>query len=93
MLELGWEYDKEFRSSWRSDCYVGILRQFFYKIMLGYNDVDVYYAHLVKNGEMGHDDALKRIKQEGDHNEDVVRYILKEFYGLNLDTIIKKIGH
>lgn len=89
--ELGWEYDESLNSSWRSDCYVNILRQFLYKKVLGYNDMDVYYSRLIRNGEINLDESISLIKKEGNYDEDVVRQIFKKYYNVDYDKICKKI--
>lgn len=94
IIELGWQYDaKEFSSSWRSDCYVGVLRQFVYKKMLGFNDVDVYYANRLRYNKIEYKDALTRIKEESEDKEDTVRYVLKEFYNINYLDLVGKISN
>ena len=42
---LGWDHDPNFRSTWRADCYVNVLRQYYYQRLLGFTDQDVQYAH------------------------------------------------
>lgn len=90
--ELGWKYDESLNSSWRSDCYVNILRQFFYKKQLGYNDLDVYYAKQIRNNEMDKETALKLIEKEGKYEEKVVKKILKDYYDVDYEKVIKKIN-
>lgn len=90
--ELGWGYDPKFNSTWRSDCYINMLRQFFYKKALGYNDMDVYYAQLLRDKEIEKEEALNLIAEEGNYNEDTVRTILKDFYQTDYDAIKEKMG-
>lgn len=88
--KLGWGYDDKFNSSWRSDCYINLLRQFVYKKMVGFNDLDVYYGQLVREKEMTLPEALERIETEGKFDEDVVRKIFKDFYNIDYDKIKDK---
>lgn len=89
--ELGWKYDESLNSSWRSDCYVNILRQYFYKKVLGYNDLDVYYSKLIRNGDINLDKALEMIEKEGNYDESVVREIFKKYYNVDYDKICTRI--
>ena len=88
--KLGWSYDDSFSSSWRSDCYVNMLRQFVYKDMLGFNDIDVYYGQLARDNEMTLSDALDHIKEEGRCDEDAVRKVFHDFYKIDYDKLRKK---
>ena len=87
---LGWGYDQSFNSTWRSDCYINMLRQFFYKKALGYNDTDVYYAQLLRDKEIDRSEALKCIQEEGDFSEDAIRTVLKDFYDVDLDDVLRR---
>lgn len=89
--ELGWEYDKSLNSSWRSDCFVNILRQYYYKKLLGFNDLDGYYARLIRNNEMSKEEALQRIAEEGKYDDKVIKEVLEKYYNLDFDKIAKKI--
>ncbi len=89
--KYGWKHDTSLNSTWRSDCYVNLIRQYYYKKMLGFNDLDVYYAKLIKYGLISKEEALEKIKTEGKYDDAIIRDILKEYYGLSLDKINKKI--
>lgn len=89
--KFGWEYDKTLNSSWRSDCFANLLRQYYYKRMLGFNDLDVYYARLIRIGKISKQDAIKKIEEEGKYEKDVIEKILKEYYNLNYQKIDDKI--
>ncbi len=89
--KYGWEYDDSLNSTWRSDCYVNLIRQYYYKKMLGFNDLDVYYAKLIKNDIISKEEALKKIEKEGKYDDKIIKDILKEYYNLNFDKIDKKI--
>lgn len=87
---LGWSYDDSFSSSWRSDCFVNMLRQYVYKEMLGFNDIDVYYGQLARDNEMTLQEAMQHIEEEGRFDENVIRKVLKDFYDVDYDEIKKK---
>lgn len=88
--ELGWGIGDEFNATWRSDCYVNTLRQYFYKKGLGYNDIDAYYATLLREGKIDMTEAIKRIKEEGSCSEDNIRMILKDFYDVDYDYLMNR---
>lgn len=90
--ELGWSYNENFHSTWRSDCYINMLRQFFYKKKLGFNDMDVYYGDLLRNKEIEMPEALQHIEAEGNYSEEAVRSILKEYYDVDLDDVMRKMN-
>lgn len=92
LTSLGWKYDESLNSTWRSDCYVNLLRQYYYKRFLGYNDLNVYYATLLRQGKITMEEAEARIAKEGDYSEDMIRKILKDYYDLDYDEIEKKIA-
>lgn len=89
--KYGWKYDESLNSSWRSDCYINLIRQYYYKKMLGFNDLDAYYAKLIKNGFISKKEALAKIEEEGKYEDDMIRYVLKKYYNLDFDKIDKKI--
>lgn len=86
--QLGWEQDNVFTSSWRSDCYVGLIRQYFYKVGLGYNDIDVYYANLLRHNKIKKEDAILLRQKAGDIDEANVKSILKEYYNVDYDDVM-----
>lgn len=88
---IGWTNESDKNNSWRSDCVVNTIRQYYYKKMLGYNDIDAYYAKLIRNGKIGIEDAVKRIETESKTDSSVIRSILKEYYNLDYDIIEKRI--
>lgn len=59
--------------------------------MLGFNDLDVYYARLIRIGKITKGDAIKKIEEEGKYEKDVIEKILKEYYNLNYQKIDDKI--
>lgn len=69
-----------------------MLRQFFYKKKLGFNDMDVYYGDLLRNKEIEMPEALQHIEEEGNYSEEVVRSVLKEYYDVDLDDVMRKMN-
>lgn len=89
--EYGWDYDHDFHTTWRSDCYINLIRQFIYKKMVGFNDQDVYYSQFVRDGEMSLEDAIKNIEESSQYNEDKIRDVFKKFFDIDYDKIKDKI--
>jgi hypothetical protein len=89
--ELGWKYDLSFHSTWRADCYVNVLRQYFYKRFLGYNDLDYYYSKLLRRNNIQLSEVVELIRLQGDYDENLVRTVLKRFYDIDYDEIMNKI--
>ena len=52
--------------------------------------MDVYYGELLRNKEIEKPEALVRIQEEGSYSEDVVRSILKEYYDVDYDDVIRR---
>ena len=86
--ELGWEYNHSFSTTRRSDCYINMIRQYFYKKGLGYNDVDVYFARLLRNNHIQLPEAIQCIQAEGSYEESTIRSVLKELFGVDYDMVI-----
>jgi hypothetical protein len=62
--ELEWKPNTGLKSSYRGDCDIGIVRQYLYYKMLGYNDKDDHLSWLVRDGQISREEALKRVKKE-----------------------------
>lgn len=89
--KLGWEYDKDFRSAWRSDCYINMLRQYYYKRMLGFCDLDVYYARLIRQKKIRVEDAKHILSIECNYSTQFISHILQHFYDLDFCDIENRI--
>ncbi|MBQ8201421.1 MAG: hypothetical protein IJZ74_06610 [Clostridia bacterium] len=88
---LGWQCDEAFGSTWRSDCYVNMLRQYYYDRMIGFNDLDVTFAAKVRQGLLPLDEALKRLEKEKQVSREQLVQVLQTLYGLDFDEIERKI--
>ena len=80
--KLNWERYPGLESSFRGDCDVGIIRQFLYDKMLGYNDKDDHLSWLIRDKQITRDEALIRIKKEKEVSVSILRQI---FHQLNID--------
>jgi len=62
--KLNWEKNKQTGSTWRGDCLLALLKQYFYKILLGYNEKDDSLSDLIRDGQLAREEALRRIEEE-----------------------------
>lgn len=91
MLEkLNWQHNALFKSEWRADCYVNILRQYFYQKLLGFNDLDVQYADLLREGKIDLPAALEALGTDNRFDDEVISQILWENYRLKLEDVLQK---
>ncbi len=91
LQKVGWSANRDFASEWRSDCYVNIIRQYYYRRFLGYNDSDYNYSHQVRKGLLPRDEALKKIEEETNYSPDFLARLMKHYYGLDFYEIEAKI--
>ena len=81
--EMGWRKGGDAAQAWRSDCEIGLIRQHYYRRLLGFNDREVKRAHLLRAGK-----APGTIE---DTDEAVIRRIMGETFGLDYDEIERRI--
>jgi tRNA(Ile)-lysidine synthase TilS/MesJ len=74
--ELGWGPTPGAESTWRGDCDVALLKLYLYRKMLGYNDRDEGLSYLIRDGQIGREEALERLEEEGNISDTVVEAIL-----------------
>lgn len=89
--EIGWRHNPVFKSKWRADCYVNIIRQYFYQKLLGFNDLDVHYADLLRAGEIDLQTAADRRAAENQFDEALIAELLDTCYHLDLADILAKL--
>ena len=90
--EMGWYPDSRFKSTWRADCYVNVLRQYYYKRIQHLTDQDVHYGLLIRQGKMTREEALVELEKETGIDENLLREIMKEYYDLDFDKIEERIA-
>ena len=88
---LDWQHNANFKSEWRADCYVNVLRQYFYQKILGFNDLDVHYADLLRAKAIDMPTALEKLKAENHFDEKFIQEILQKYYALDLDGVLQKL--
>lgn len=76
---LGWRKGGDAAQAWRSDCEIGLIRQYYYRRLLGFNDREVKRAHLLRAG--------KAPGSVEDTDEAVIRRIMRDTFGLDFDAI------
>lgn len=85
--KLGWQKGPDANQAWRSDCELGLIRQYYYRRILGFNDQEVKRAHMLRNKQITLDDP--GTLEETD--EAVIRRILRESFDLDFDEIEERI--
>lgn len=89
---LGWGHDPNFRSTWRADCYVNVLRQYYYQRLLGFTDQDVQYAQRIRAGSITKEEALGALQKESHFDPEFLKFILQDFYSLDYNEIENRIS-
>jgi hypothetical protein len=88
--ELNWERYPGIESSYRGDCEVGIIRQFLYNKMLGYNDKDDHLSWLIRDKQISREEALNRISKEKETGLDILKLTFAKL-GFDYTDYINKI--
>jgi len=80
--ELKWKKYQGIESTWRGDCDIALIKLYMYKQILGFNDKDEGFSYLIRDNQINRDEALERIKTEGDVPKEIIKEIFDK-YGLN----------
>ena len=80
--KLNWEKNPKSASIWRDDCDIVSLKWHIYKQAIGFNDKAVVLSHLIRDGQISRQEALKRLEFEEEVPESVLEDLLKRI-GLN----------
>ena len=62
--EFGWEKSEHSESTWRGDCYVALIRDYFFYKTLGFNDKDDHFSSLIRDGQISREEALRRLDEQ-----------------------------
>ena len=73
--ELNWKKHPDTESTWRGDCDIDLLKLYLYKKTLGFNDKDDGFSSLIRDEQISRKEALKRLDEEGEIPEKVIRRI------------------
>jgi hypothetical protein len=90
--ELNWEKNPNIESTWRGDCDIALLKLYFYKKTLGFNDKVDGLSNLIRDNQITRGEALKRLKKEEEIPEEVINEIFHKL-GLNyldLKNVLRK---
>lgn len=71
--EVGWTPHSGLKSSFRGDCEIGIIRQYLYYKMLGFNDKDDHLSWLIRDGQITRQEAIDRVIQERETDIEVLK--------------------
>jgi len=75
--ELDWQYPADGSGSWRFDCLIGHLKDYFYMKTLGLTEKDDFYSKLVREGKLSRDEGLKRLQTENEINTDALKDLME----------------
>ena len=89
--ELNWEKNPQYNSTWRGDCDIAVLKLFLYRKLLGFNDKDDGLSNLIRDNQISRDEALQRIKKEGEVPEDAIKEIFNKLE-LNYSDFTRALG-
>lgn len=74
--KIGWQKNPDLNSTWRGDCYIGPVRQYFYKKLLGYNDLDDHIWSLIRAGQITKEEGETRIAEENELSKEYMDFLL-----------------
>ena len=83
--KTGWS-SRNVNSTWRIDCKVHALVDYLTYMSLGYNEKEELYSKLVREGQIGRDEARNRINILRENKEAQYDMILRFFEEYNLDV-------
>ena len=59
--ELNWQKYEDSSSSWRSDCFISILKNFLLDKSVGFSEKDEMYSKMIREGMIKREEALNRL--------------------------------
>lgn len=62
--ELGWDYPRELKSTWRFDCTAAYIKDLVYMTNLRMTEKDDFYARMVREGMLTREQAFERLREE-----------------------------
>lgn len=76
--ELQWNKFSELNTSYRTDCKIGILRQYLYYKLLGFNDKDDHLSCLIADKQITRDEALSRVSTQHEIEPSILKEICSD---------------
>lgn len=64
--ELNWKKEKVLISTWRFDCEIHAILEYFLEKKFGFTEKDEFYSEAIRNGKMTREEALNLLKLERD---------------------------
>ena len=86
--QLDWKIPKDAKGSGRFGCEVDTLRQYLYYRILGYNDQNIDYSGLIRNGQLTREQARLKLVSSQNISDDYIRSILIKA-GVNADSFMR----
>ena len=83
MNELGWEKPAELESTWKADCVMVALTNFYYIKLLGCTKLCFGYTRMINSGQMEREEALKQEENMLANYSRGLKEILEENIGLS----------
>ncbi|CEG11028.1 conserved hypothetical protein [groundwater metagenome] len=74
--ELNWKKNPNVESSSRGDCDIALLKLYVYTKVLGFNDKVDNLSCLIRDGQIGREEALERLNKEEEISENTINAIL-----------------
>ena len=75
--ELKWKKNPQQESTWRGDCDIALIKLYLYRELLGFNDFDDGLSCLIRDKQITREEALDRIKKEGEIPDEILEDIFK----------------
>ena len=75
---LQWKRNPNLKTSWRGDCNIAPIKGYFYKKMLGFNDMEDHLSSLIRAGKITKKEGRERLKKEGQVDKKYVGKLLSE---------------
>ena len=86
--ELDWQYPSDGAGTWRFDCQISRLKDFFYMKTLGLTEKDDFYSRLIREGMITRSEALERLSTENEVVVDALKR-LTETIGMDYSELEK----
>lgn len=78
MREFGWQIPPKVNSSWRADCKINIIKNYYYNNILGFTKNDELLSQLIRNNVLTRDEAIQRLLNENQTDIGLLKEIFNE---------------
>jgi hypothetical protein len=83
---LGWRKPEGFTTNWRSDCQIHLIKQYFYRELLGFTKNDEILSNMIRERRLDRSEALERLERENDLPEEIINGFL-ERHGVDVPRL------